>query len=467
MDQLTRVIRFISLFICAVLSSFAHSEITPVKYCIDPSWAPYEALVGGEHVGISAEYMKAISAISSIEFELVETETWAQSLEFLQRGECQMLSMLTESERRRQFLAFSDAYFEAPNVLVAAVGTPILQGYDGVGSRLLGVVRGYRQMEYITRYYPSLRIKVVESERDGLNMLLSGELDVMVGSLLTVNTFINMHNLDSLAIVGYAEPYDVLSFGVAKSHTHILPLLNDAIAKIPEDKEVAIYKQWSSSKVRYNATYMPYALGMVCFVGSLCWFIWRARVRQHIRRLLREKNEEIQLLKVQLSDKSRTLEFLTTRDGLTGLYNRNHMMQRAEEEISRFQRFHSSASLIVFDVNFSAASEDVETTLDASQKQIATTCLSAVREVDVVARFTSERFVVLCPQTDIEAAKILVYRLRDSLMAQGVVKDQNLGVVYSVSELQSAETFLDWEDRTVKALYQSKRYGSGTVTIAD
>ena len=467
MNQFTYVIRLISLFIFLVSSSLAHSENNTVKYCIDPKWAPYEALVAGEHVGISAEYMRVVSSLSSIKFELVATDTWAQSLEYLQRGECHMLSMLTASEYRRQFMTFSDSYFEAPNVLVASIGTPILQGYDGVGSRLLGVVRGYRQMEYITRYYPSLRIKVIDSEREGLEMLLSGDLDVMVGSLLTVNTFINMHNLESLAIVGYAEPYDLLAFGVAKSHAHIVPLLNDAIARIPEDKEVSIYKQWSSSKVRYNATYKPYVLGLVCFIGFLCWFIWRARVKLHVRRLLHEKNEEIQLLKVQLSDKSRTLEFLTTRDALTGLYNRNHMIQRAEEEISRYQRFHSPASLIVFEVNLARSLDESDNALDVLFKQIATTCLAAVREVDVVARFSNERFVVLCPQTDIEAAKILIYRLRDKLLGQSAFKNQGVGMFFSLSELQPAETFLEWEHRTAKALSQSKRYGSGTVSIAD
>lgn len=208
------------------ISSTSSEEVT---YCIDPNWAPYEAIRNGIHVGISAQYMNLIADITDLKFTLVKTDSWQQSLEYVQRGECQLIPMLNTSDYRKQFLDFSIPYFEAPNVLVAKAGTPMLQGYSGVGNRTVGIVQGYRQVEYISRHYPGLRLKLIPSEEEGLKQLENDEFDVMVGSLMSVNMHINNLKLEDLNIVGYAEPFDSLAFGVNKSYGHLVEKLNYAI----------------------------------------------------------------------------------------------------------------------------------------------------------------------------------------------------------------------------------------------
>ena len=53
----------------------ASEQSNDVTYCIDPNWAPYEAIRNGIHVGISAQYMQLISEISELTFTLVPTES--------------------------------------------------------------------------------------------------------------------------------------------------------------------------------------------------------------------------------------------------------------------------------------------------------------------------------------------------------------------------------------------------------
>ena len=207
----------------------ASEQSNNVTYCIDPNWAPYEAIRNGIHVGISAQYMQLIAEISELTFTLVPTESWQQSLEYVQQGKCQVIPMLNTSDYRKQFLDFSVPYFEAPNVLVAKSGMPMIQGYAGVGNRVVGIVQGYRQVEYISRHYPGLRLKLIPSEEEGLKQLANDEFDVMVGSLMSVNMHINNLKLKDLNIVGYAEPFDSLAFGVNKTYGHLVDKLNLAI----------------------------------------------------------------------------------------------------------------------------------------------------------------------------------------------------------------------------------------------
>lgn len=446
------------------ISSTSSEEVT---YCIDPNWAPYEAIRNGIHVGISAQYMNLIADITGLKFTLVKTDSWQQSLEYVQRGECQLIPMLNTSDYRKQFLDFSIPYFEAPNVLVAKAGTPMLQGYSGVGNRTVGIVQGYRQVEYISRHYPGLRLKLIPSEEEGLKQLENDEFDVMVGSLMSVNMHINNLKLEDLNIVGYAEPFDSLAFGVNKSYGHLVEKLNYAIERIPESRKVEIYKQWNNVQIRYSRNYSVMILTTVIVLISLLWLISRNRHVGGYKRIISQKNEEISALQATLLEKNRTLGFLTAHDTITGLYNRNHMIQRAEEEISRFNRFHTTASLIILELT---PFQDGDLPLDASTREdtlkvVATHCLNTVREVDVVSRFNGEQFIILCPQTELDAAKILADRLLACLMGHHLLSE-NFNVAIGMSQLKESEEFPEWMERTVKALYQSKRQGFGNVSVA-
>lgn len=441
-----------------------------VSYCVDPNWPPYDSLRNGEHIGIAAEYMRVVAEISGLSFELVPTSSWSQSLEYVQSGQCMMVSMLNKSPSRDQFLAFSDTYFEAPNVLVTRDDTPNLQGYEGIGDRLVGVVKGYRHAEYLMRYYPKIRLHPVESEADGLLKLAAEEIDVMVGSLFSVNHLVTKLRLKDLVIAGYAEPYDALSFGVNRAYAdELIPTLNAAIEAIPEAQRVTIHRRWNNIKIHNTHNYWLLTALLTLAVLSIIFVVWRRRVIGRYEKQLVAKRNEIDALKTTLLERNRTLEFLSSHDSITGLYNRNQMIQRAEEEISRFQRFQTSASLIVVELDSDAGSNFSRNEPFAEEllKSVAGMCLTTVREVDVVARFGGDQFVIMCPQTDIVAAKVLADRLIDAIGTSHLARKDHIEVAVGLSALAAKERFPDWYERTCKALYQSKRQGYGVSCIAD
>ncbi|QJR82691.1 GGDEF domain-containing protein [Alteromonas pelagimontana] len=422
---------------------------------------PYEAVRNGKHIGISADYLKLVAEITGYNFVLVPTENWDQTLAYVESGTCMVAAMMNSSPSRRRFLVFSQPYFEAPNVLVARDDTSILQGYAGIGDRLLGVVSGYRHAEYLARYYPGINVEYVESESDGLNKLASGEIDVMVGALLSINAAIISRDYKKFAIVGYAEPYDSLRFGVNKQYAFLIPKLNSAISAIPESRQVDIYKRWNNVRVISKSDYSLLIAVLIISIMFIGMLIWRRRIAEQCRRQIIQKNEEIETLQLSLLDKNRTLEFLSTHDLVTGLYNRNYIMHKAEEEISRFQRFHSPASLIVVELVSSASPARAQARHDKDEvlKAVASACLNSVREVDIAARLVSEQFIILCPQTEINAAKVLADRLLAAIPKQVEALDTTLQVAIGIAALKESQHFPEWYDDACRALYQARRHG--------
>ena len=129
------------------------------------------------------------------------------------------------------------------------------QGYENVGDRRLAVVENYRIGEYITNYHPHLDLQTVASESEGLDKLINGEIDLFVGSMLSLKAQIQNRGLHSLRIAGWADPQDKLSMGISNRNYALQEKLNSAVAAIPEDLHVEIYKKWNSVKEISDVNY--------------------------------------------------------------------------------------------------------------------------------------------------------------------------------------------------------------------
>lgn len=465
-----RTVFTLCLVICsAFLADRATADSKQVTYCIDPSWVPYEMLRSGKHVGISADYLRLVGELANLDFKLVETDSFQQSLEYVQTGRCMLMSMLNSSAHRNIYLDFTVPYFQSPNVLVARDAKVMYQGLDGLNNQVVGLAKDTFLAEYIARYYPQLRLQLVDTESDGLHALSRGDIDVFAGALLSLNSEMNKMNMQELAIVGYAEPYNSLRMGVNKAFPELVTKINDAIGRIPEAARVDIYKRWSNVKRQYRQDFRLAVLGIACVAIILATLIWRRNIMRKYGWELRLKQEEMENLQSVLLEKNRMLEFLSSHDSATNLYNRNFMLHRAEDEVSRFNRFHTAATLILFD--FSTQNVRPNPTSppfsEEGMRELARVCLRSVREVDIAGRWSAEQIIILCPQTPISASKILAERLKDAVETHPRDDIRMLPFSIGLAALQEGETFADWYERASQALYMARRHHSGKVMIAE
>jgi diguanylate cyclase (GGDEF)-like protein len=109
-------------------------------------------------------------------------------------------------------------------------------------------------------------------------------------------------------------------------------------------------------------------------------------------------------------------------DGLTGLYNHRHFWERLGQEVARAQRYGSSLSLLMIDLDdFKLYNDTLGHLLgDTVLREIARILQDQVRkDVDIVARYGGEEFAVLLPNT----------RCDPQASAAGGVAEEALAVV--------------------------------------
>lgn len=460
------------IVLLAVTTNAYAAKTDTVTFCSHPNWMPYEAVRDGQHIGLVADYLDIIGRLANVKFKIVPTSSWQQSLEYVQTGKCLALSMIQATPNRKRYLTFTTPYFASPHVLLSKRNSANLQGYAGITHEIVGVVKDYRQAEYIARYYPNIKVEYVNSEGEGLQLLAKGKIDVLVASVLSVNALINKMQLSDIVITGFAEPNEMFSIGVNKAHAEVVDRLNVSIGRIPESEKFEIFQRWNQFKSNSYTDYRLLVLMLAGLIMILTMLMWRKRVSRQYHTEIKHRQEELETLQSALLEKNRTLEFLSSHDSLTGLYNRNYMLHKIEDEVSRFQRFHTPATMMLIDLAchcgpVMAERKELEYVDEDILKKVADTCLGCIREVDVAARWATDQFLILCPQTPISAARVLADRLKFSVENNQDAQVSKLQICIGIASLQEHETYTEWYDRVSQALGNAKRSSCSAVMVAE
>ena len=170
-----------------------------------------------------------------------------------------------------------------------------------------------------------------------------------------------------------------------------------------------------------------------------------------------------------LQDKNRVLQEQSSRDPLTGTYNRRIFKERLVIELERFHRYKSPFSIIYFDVDYFKKVNDTygHDAGDKALKGIAASTGSILRKVDMLARYGGEEFVVLLYETDIEQSVRVAEKLRTLIeqaefeyRGQIVPVTISLGVTSARENDESGDAILARAD---SYLYRAKNEGRNRV----
>lgn len=166
----------------------------------------------------------------------------------------------------------------------------------------------------------------------------------------------------------------------------------------------------------------------------------------------------------------RELQHLSQTDGLTGLFNRQHLDKRLTEEMERARRYGTPLSLIIFDIDYFKKVNDSHghITGDRMLQTTASVIRETLRNTDIAGRFGGDEFVIILVQTDILIGAQVAERLRSRIEQERVPvsDDQTTGFSISLGICQFDNTFARAEDfiaRADAALYEAKRNRRNTV----
>ena len=154
------------------------------------------------------------------------------------------------------------------------------------------------------------------------------------------------------------------------------------------------------------------------------------------------------------------LHFDANHDALTGLYNRQAIVNSLEKHISLSQRRKSSLSVAFIDVNDLKKMNDVygHEAGDALIRGLAVAINSSIRNSDFAARLGGDEFLIVCVDCDQTSAEQTMQRIQDNYGASGRQVGQKWSMSFGCTELQSKSDDVDsMIDRADSAMYKHKK----------
>jgi diguanylate cyclase (GGDEF)-like protein/PAS domain S-box-containing protein len=164
------------------------------------------------------------------------------------------------------------------------------------------------------------------------------------------------------------------------------------------------------------------------------------------------------------------LERRAQTDALTGLNNRRHFYELAEQELARARRYGKPLAALMLDVDHFKRFNDTygHHVGDAVLRKLSEVCTRTLREIDVIGRFGGEEFAVLLPETAAEQAMEAAERLRLAVTGASIQIEGGEALCFTVSIGMSGLALTDGDiDAVLKradaALYEAKNAGRNRV----
>ena len=164
---------------------------------------------------------------------------------------------------------------------------------------------------------------------------------------------------------------------------------------------------------------------------------------------------------------------LARRDGLTGIFNRQHFVNEAELLLQYCRKSSRDACLVLIDLDHFKAVNDTHghAVGDRVLQRAVEACKGCLRSTDIFGRLGGEEFGILLPECTLAQALVVAEQIRLTISTASAGEDAP-GVPISASFGITSVAHSGYELRQLlihadEALYRAKREGRNRISVAD
>ncbi len=156
----------------------------------------------------------------------------------------------------------------------------------------------------------------------------------------------------------------------------------------------------------------------------------------------------------------------SSRDALTGLYNRRSLIEQLAHQWQRHRRTQAPLAIMTIDLDHFKRINDTlgHTAGDSVLVHLTKLLQNHVRGEDIVGRVGGEEFMLLLPDTEPQHAISLAERLRVLVRAEALGTTISVGIALAHSVDKDPESMIARADA---ALFRAKEAGRNRIEVAD
>ncbi len=283
-----------------------------LRIVVDPSFPPIDFKnEKNEHEGISADYLKIFAEKLGVSFEIIPSQTWAESEELLMAGKADFSPALMETPERKEELFFTDPYIRIPTVIITRASQDKLTDIEHLSGRNVAVVKGYASTNHFMNRRPEIHFVLVASPSQGLQMTATGQTDAIILNLATASWIIDHDALTGLKISGKTDFELALAMGSRRDIPLLNAILQRSLNSVGPKQQQAIFKKWVRLELPlWTPSQELLLIGSAACLLFFVFGLWNRRLSQAIR--VRDAAKEA----LRQSEERFALALLASADGL-------------------------------------------------------------------------------------------------------------------------------------------------------
>lgn len=311
-------LRFFLIILIALLVSLVSMALADVesgkqrviKVAGDNNFPPFEYLSSsGVYDGFNIDIMNATTIETGTKIEY-HPMPWSEALVALKTGEVDAIQGMKYSENREGQFSFSQPYLLSSEGIFVPRENVYIFELDDLEGRKVAVQKGDIAYDLLSSLQRA-EIVTTESQEEGIQLLLQGQVDAFVGNRLTGQYFLEQKDKQSqIKIVGkLLDPADYC-VAVLPQNKQLLNVFNDGITKIKNNGTYdKIQKKWFSrydlpTKIDIDKIIFYSKIGVAVAAVVFLVILWWNRIlkKEVSRRVVEisEINEALQEKMVQL-----------------------------------------------------------------------------------------------------------------------------------------------------------------------
>jgi len=429
-----------------------------ISVCVSPERMPFSAIQGNQLIGMTSDFLEIFEEKLKISFQVNPIPSFEDAVSQVEKGRCDIIPMISKTVERKAMLDFTSAFMDYNVVIITREDFPFIPGIAALKSRKTGMVAGCNILGKVLQKYPKLNYIPLETIEECLIEVSTGQLDAAVLSLPEASHYIRKAGLTNLKVAGHSSIKEDLRIGVQKENKQLHSIMSKAVRSLNHKELDLIYQKWMGSELEQKPNYTLLWKSMsVAGIILIIVVIWN--------RNLSRLNKQIAIAHEKLTQKTNELEYISTTDSLTKIFNRRHIEEVFELEIKRSIRHDRDLSIIIFDIDFFKVVNDTHghQTGDAVLKQFADTVKKNIRSTDILGRWGGEEFLIICPEINLKNGSHMAWTLCNRLAKQHFGKAGTQTASFGVTTFKKGDDTQAMISRADKALYLAKSNGRNRV----
>lgn len=227
----------------------------------------------GDPQGLGIEYLKEVSEMTGIQFVYdpkVRSQSWDQVLQSFRAGSLDLLTCVTVTEDRKDWMLFTRPYSGHTVTIVGEVNDPkVMTKVTDLEGYVVAIPEGYWINDYLKNISDKIQILNVSNQGDAFRAVETRRADYVVVEIPVFSYQQAYFGYDRLKIVGEIEKNALMQMSVQPNQAVLASILNKCIEIIDRDRlteRAMVIPQSNRNEFFFYGVMMVMALALI---GSL------------------------------------------------------------------------------------------------------------------------------------------------------------------------------------------------------